>query len=223
MINFRKLACVLFPERCPYCRRVIEYNEIACPKCLKNLDKKQHPIIRGVFGFRVVSSFPYSGRVRHMILYIKYQEITQYLPQIAVIMAKDIRNQYDGIRFDYLTFVPMHWWDLDNRGFNQSEELAKELSKLLEIPYMATLKKTKRTKKQHKLKYAQRKTNLNGSIQLIDKELVKGKSILLIDDIVTSGFTLGACCKVLNRAKPEMICCATIANASFHPAENGVI
>ena len=217
------LACILFPERCPYCGTVIDIGEIACKSCMKKLDKLQHPILSGASGFRVVSSFTYGGRVRRMILKIKYYERVQFLSQVAQIMAKDIREVYDGIRFDCITFVPMHKKDQRKREFNQSQLLAEHLAELLKIPCETLLIKNKLTKKQHTLKYQQRKNNLNGSFQIVDKELVKGKTILLIDDIVTSGITLGTCCKVLNRAKPQMICCAAIADANHHPAKSAII
>ena len=112
---------------------------------------------------------------------------------------------------------------LKKRGYNQSQLLSKALSSLLDIPYQDTLRKIKRTKKQHRLKYAERKTNLTGAFEVIDKELIKDKRILLIDDIVTSGYTLGNCAKKLSSAKPELICCATIASAQGKYPQSTVI
>ncbi len=211
---FYKIYCLVYPERCPYCGEIIKSEHIACDSCTEKLDELQKPIYRGAYGYRCVSSFVYGGLVRRMILRIKYYERIQYLPQIAVILAKDIRAAYGDIQFDYLSAVPMHKKDLKTRGYNQAKLLAIELSKQLGIPYADTLQKVKHTKKQQRLKYQQRKKNLVGAFALIDKEAVKGKRILMIDDIITTGITLGTCCKVLNRAKPELICCATIANAN---------
>ena len=120
---------------------------------MKKLDKLQHPILSGASGFRVVSSFTYGGRVRRMILKIKYYERVQFLSQVAQIMAKDIREVYDGIRFDCITYVPMHKKDQRKREFNQSQLLAEHLAELLEIPCETLLIKNKLTKKQHTLKY----------------------------------------------------------------------
>ena len=137
--------------------------------------------------------------------------------------AKDIENAYCGDEFDFITAVPMHKKDLKKRGYNQSALLAKELGKRLDLPYRETIDKIKQTKKQHNLKYNERKTNLNGAFKVIDKDAVKGKRILIIDDIITSGYTLGNCCKVLSRAKPALICCATIASAQNKYPESTVI
>lgn len=219
----RTITAIFFSERCPYCDALVEPCEIACPACYDKLQRKHLAIKGGAMGFRCVSSFVYDGKVRRMVLRLKYHDRIQYIPQITDILAKDIIDTYGENAFDLITAVPMHPHDLKKRGYNQSQLLAKALGKSLGIPYHDTIRKIKRTKKQHKLKYRERKTNLNGAFELIDKELIKDKSILIIDDIVTSGFTLGKCCKVLSKGKPKLICCATIANAQHKYPESTVI
>ena len=223
MTFFRKLTALFYPERCPYCGALVEPCEIACAHCYDEIRRKHVPITGGARGLRCVSTFVYDGKVRRMILLLKYHDRTQYVPQVAVLMADDIRAAYGDNAFDIITFVPMHKKDFHKRQYNQSQLLAKELSSLLEIPCRETLMKVKKTKKQHQLKYAERKTNLNGAFALIDKESVKGQRILIIDDIVTSGYTLGNCGKTLNRGKPSLICCATIASARNKYPEETVI
>lgn len=219
----RKLTALFYPERCPYCSALIEATQIACEKCYDEIRRKHIPIPSGARGFRCISTFAYDGRVRRMILRLKFHDRTQYIPQIAELLTKDIENAYKGEGFDFITAVPMHRIDLKKRGYNQSALLAKELGKRLDLPYRETIDKIKRTKKQHHLKYKERKTNLNGAFKVIDKDAVKGKRILIIDDIITSGYTLGNCCRVLSRAKPELICCATIASAQNKYPESTVI
>lgn len=216
----RKLTALFYPERCPYCGKVIEACEIACPKCYEKIRRKHVPIPGGARGFRCISSFVYDGKVRRMILRMKFNDRIQYIPQVARILEEDITKAYGENAFDLITAVPMYRDDKKDRGYNQSALLAKELGKLLDCPYRDTLLKIKKTKKQHLLKYKERRTNLNGAFKVIDKDTIKGKRILIVDDIITSGYTLGCCCKVLSRAKPETICCATIANAQHkYPAE----
>lgn len=220
---FRQLTALFYPERCPYCSALIEPCEIACERCYQEIRRKHVPITGGARGYRCVSTFVYDGKVRRMILLLKYHERTQYVPQIAVLMADDIREVYGNNAFDIITCVPMHQSDYRKRQYNQSQLLAKELSRLLNIPYRDTLLKIKKTKKQHQLKFADRKTNLDGAFQLIDKESIKNQRVLLIDDIITSGYTLGNCCKTLNRGKPQTVCCATIASARNKYPESTVI
>lgn len=210
---FYKLLTFVFSERCPYCNKLIEAKEIACPECFERLRQKHAPISGGAGGFRCLSSFVYGGRVRSMIIKIKFRDRVQYIPQAAVIMADDIRSQLPVGEIDLITCVPMHEKDFKNRGYNQSQLLAQELGKLLSVPYFDALEKVKRTKKQHRLSYAKRKTNLRGAFRVADSEFIKGKNILIIDDIVTSGYTLFECCKTLSKAEPGSVCCATIARA----------
>ena len=220
---YRHFISVFYPERCPFCNDLIEAKDVACEKCLRQLSENRRPIIRGAGGFRCVSSFPYEGNVRRMLIRIKFYERIQHIRQSAVFLADDVRTCYEGIDFDCITAVPMHPKDQKARGFNQCELLAQELSKLLGTPFQPTLEKIKRTRKQHHLKFRERRKNLAGAFRIIDKDSIKGKRILIVDDIVTTGNTLGACCKMLARAKPELICCATIANASLPESKKPMI
>ncbi len=219
----RKLTALFYPERCPYCSALVEATQIACAGCYDEIRRKHIPIPAGARGFRCISTFAYDGRVRRMILRLKYHDRTQYIPQIAELLIKDIENAYSDMDFDFITAVPMYKKDLHKRVYNQSALLAKELGRLLDLPYLETINKIKKTKKQHHLNYKERKTNLKGAFKVIDKDLVKGKKILIIDDIITSGYTLGECCKVLAKSKPELICCATIASAQNKYPESTVI
>lgn len=217
------LKNLIFSERCPYCGCLIEPERIACDSCLEIIREKHAAIKGGAEGYRCVSTFAYGGKVRRMILRVKYRNRTQYIPQVAKIMAADIQEAYDCGEFDAITFVPMHKKDLGERGYNQSELLAQALAKELDLPCLDTLEKIKRTPKQHNLTFKQRKKNLTGAFKVRDKEAVKGKNLLIVDDIVTSGSTLAFCCKALNRAEPGILCCATIAAASDRYDKDTVI
>ena len=218
-----KLISFFYPERCPYCSTRIEAEAIACPTCMERIIEKQRPIQRGAYGYRCVSSFFYDGAVRRMLIRVKFRERTQHIRQAAAILHQDIAACYRDIPFDLITYVPMHVKDKKQRGYNQCELLAKELGKLSGLPVIPTLEKTKRTKKQHHLSYAERRTNLRGAFRLIDKDALRDKSILIVDDIITSGCTLGVCAKELNKAHPRMICCATIATAGSRMDTSAVI
>ncbi len=208
-----RLGVLFFPERCPYCGKLVEPEELACEKCLVAVRKKHLAIQSGAGGFRCLSSFVYDGKIRKIILRIKYYERTQFIAQLAAFLAEDIRAVYGGDSFDLITGVPMYPNDQLEREYNQSELLAMRLSELLSMPHCTILKKVKKTKKQHSLNYADRKTNLSGAFRLCEDADIRGKRILLVDDIVTSGNTLDYCCRALKRGKPSLICCATLATA----------
>lgn len=197
------------PEHCPFCTTVIEHDELCCKSCLKSTPA--NGILQGVTGgYRCTSVHLYKGKLKRGMLRFKFKRKTQYSEQLAFFLYQNIERNYPDMVFDYITYVPMHEKSQRKRGFNQCELLAKDLSKLMQIPCRTSLAKTKNTTPQHKLSRKKRRTNLKGAFKVIDKKAVCGKSILIIDDIVTTGSTLGECAKTLQKCKPAHICCATV-------------
>lgn len=207
------VTSVLFSNRCPYCYRIIEKDELCCQKCEKALPK--HGVCQGVTGgYRSTAPLIYRGKYRRALLNFKFKNRQHYSKAFAKLMAKDIKRSYPDMIFDYITFVPMHKKPLKKRGFNQSELLANELSRELNIPCITTLEKTKNTKPQHTLRGVKRLNNLKGAFKAIDKKGLSNRSVLLIDDVITTGTTLGECCKTLTKAKPSNICCAALLSTA---------
>ena len=197
------------PKRCPFCTKAIENDQLCCNDCIKTVPT--HGIMQGVAGgYKCASVHLYKGAFKYGVLSFKFKRRTQYSKQLAYFLYKSIENNYSDMVFDYITYVPMHEKSLRKRGFNQCELLAKDLSELLKTPCCETLIKIKETTPQHNLSSRKRRTNLKGAFKVIDKKMVQGKSILIIDDIVTTGSTLGECAKMLQRCKPTHICCATV-------------
>lgn len=211
---FRKLTSQFYPDKCPFCSSLIDDDKCCCDNCKKHLP--QYNLYQGVKGgYRCVSPLPYKGKYKRAVHRFKFGAKVRFSSRFATLMAKSISQQFEDMIFDYITYVPMHKKALKKRGYNQSELLAKELSKIMGIPYVNTLNKIKETKPQHHLTAKNRKTNLKGAFEVSDKDFVKNKSILIIDDIITTGYTLGECCKTLQKAKPLSICCATFLATGY--------
>ncbi len=206
-----KVKNTFYPERCPYCTRVIPLGELCCDECAKQFtDITYHTYAKG--GYLTVSAVPYTGIFAQGI--IRFKKEHQYAYQLARIMAEAIINEYRNETFDLITYVPLHPKKHEERGYNQSELLAQELSQLLSIPVEATLKKTRNNQPQHSLKNAsEREKNVKGAYRLTSKTSAKGKNILLIDDIITTGNTLGECARVLCCGNAQNVLCATFAIA----------
>lgn len=207
------LSCFLFPERCPFCRSLVKEGEPACDKC-----KKDFPINGYTYGvgggYRCCSPLLYDGKYKRAVLRYKFRDKRQYSMKFAQLMFDQIMKSYPDFIFDCITYVPMYEEDQKERGFNQCELLANDLSKLMKIPCKTLLKKHKKTNHQHNLKtYFERKKNLKGAFSVISKEEINGKSILLIDDIVTTGSTLAECIKTLNKGNPSYIATASVLSA----------
>lgn len=206
----RKLISVLFPERCPYCREVVKPCEIACEECKEILPS--HVYTKNIVGgFKVLSAVPYRDSFSAAILKVKFGKKKQYAYQLANLMTEKLKAEGENINYDVITFVPLHPVTFKERGFNQSELLARCISETLNIPCEALLKKTKKNEPQHNLRADKREKNVKGVFRPTDKSLIKDKKILLIDDIVTTGFTLAECAKVLSEKGAEEVFCLTFA------------
>ena len=110
-----------------------------------------------------------------------------------------------------LTFVPMGTAQEQQRGYNQAELLAKELAKEWKLPCKRLLRKVKKTRTQHKLPAQERRENVKGAFRVCRK--IRGKRIVLCDDIVTTGATLEECAEMLYAAGAEKIVAVTVASA----------
>lgn len=208
-----KLINVFLPERCPFCTKVIPMGKLFCDECAEAFTGiTYHTYARG--GYLTVSAVPYIDKFAKGIKRFKFNKGQQYAYQLARLMADAIAREYKDEVFDCISFVPLHQKKLSERGYNQSELLADELSGLLGIPVERLLKKTRNNQPQHSLKKAsERETNVRGVYRLADKKATVNKSILLIDDIVTTGNTLGECARILTQGGAAKVLCATFAIA----------
>jgi ComF family protein len=110
--------------------------------------------------------------------------------------------------FDYLVPVPLHWTRLAKRGFNQSDEIAKVLARCSGKKLAHVVKRTKKTIFQAGLNPEQRHANVAQSFSLVNRDLTlyKGKHLVIVDDLLTTGATVRAVAHLLLQLKPASIC-----------------
>ncbi|MGN0460407.1 MAG: ComF family protein [Ruminococcus sp.] len=208
-----------FPARCPFCKRVIKIDEYCCSSCKEKLPSSYISCYaRG--RFRCVSSFPYDGIFSSAVKDFKFHNKPWWKTQLAMVMEGDIRDYYKDTYFDIITAVPLHKNRLKLRGYNQSRLLGEELSLLLNIPYVEVLEKHRDNKIQHTLKARDRIYNVKNAYRLIDRALVKNKTILIVDDIITTGCTLGECCRVIRNGGARYVVCCTFCKTLPHLKRN---
>ncbi len=116
---------------------------------------------------------------------------------LAVEMAEVMRREYGGIRFDCVMPVPQFKKDERKKGYNPAALLALALSSRTDIPYVAGLRKLFHTTPQKELRAIQRSGNLLGAFTVDEPRAADGKTVLLVDDTVTTGSTLDECAKML--------------------------
>ncbi len=205
----RRILAVFFPERCPYCNTVIEFGKPSCEDCHRGLFRD--PLKKAAIGgFPCVSAVPYIDPYAKGIKSLKFNNSTQFAPQLAEVMAKAIKIGYWNEEIDVITYIPLHPKRQRERGYNQSELLARELSYRLNLPLEALLVKIKHNPPQHE-KGTDRFENVKGVYKAVGSPRIEGKRILLIDDIITTGNTLGEGAKMLKLAGAEKLLCATFA------------
>lgn len=209
--KLHKTLCIFLPERCPYCDKIIDYDKLCCDEC-KNIFGTVTYKTYAKGGFPCVSATTYTDKFADAVKRFKFHNRRQYAFSLARKMAEAIAKEYQDVNFDYIAYVPMHRIKQQERGYNQSRLLAKELSFILGIPIVHALIKVRNNEPQHSTKSAaKRAENVKGAFKAVSKEIIKDKSILLIDDIITTGNTLGECARMLMKHESRNICCATFS------------
>jgi len=208
---------ILYPKICEGCKSLS--SNILCNNCKDNI------IYTPSYGCsicgRVVTSFKCDDCLNNQIYYKKCKTIVKYKDIIVTLVhmfkynkREDIgdyiikemidRFPYENVKFDYISNVPMHSIRHLLRNFDHSRYLAKGISKQKNIPYKTFIKKTKYIKSQTKFSHEDRFNNILNSFRLITKDNLKGKNILIIDDVITTGATLNEYAKILSKTQANI-------------------
>lgn len=161
----------------------------------------------GLTGFDTVYTFgSYEETLRGLIHLFKYQKVRPLAKPLGALIARAIPREHS---FDLIVPMPLHWKKRWTRGYNQSELLAKEVARRWGVPVKKIVRRVKATAPQAGLSNSKRRLNVRGAFAT--GESVKGLRILLIDDVLTTGATAGACAKVLKRAGASHVAVAAVA------------
>ena len=188
-------------SRCPVCKNKASSTFGCCEVCAKTIFK---PFISGdalVLG-------KYSGSLEQAIRALKYHHATRLANLFGQNLAKELKAR--NWQVDSTTAVPLNWRKRLTRGYNQSALVAKSLAKTLNKPYETLLTRTRVTQQQAKLPKGQRLSNVSGAFTA---KAVKGKRILLVDDVITTGATIGVCREALLKAGARQVFLLAIAKA----------
>jgi ComF family protein len=164
---------------------------------------------RGLAGFDAAISYgEYSGALRQLIHLFKYAKVSTLADEFGTLLSRALPREQ---RFDVLVPMPLHWMRRWHRGFNQSELLARALSRRTGIPVSNAMRRRRSTPPQAGLTNAERRTNVAGAFAVRSRKAVEGKHVLLIDDVLTTGATASACASVLKRAGAKRVSVLTLA------------
>lgn len=209
------LLDLLYPPRCVFCRKLLKKGERSvCEKCRDELPYTQNGGAQpGEFFTVCVAPLYYEGTVRESILRYKFKEATGYAKTYGEFVAGCIRDNLSG-RYDLISWVPLSRKRYKERGYDQAMLLALAAALELGDVAVSTLEKHRDVARQSSMGSAEkRKANISGVYNAADPELISGKRVLLIDDIVTTGSTLSECARVLLENGAKEVLCAAIARS----------
>jgi ComF family protein len=185
---------LLFPRKCALCDVLAD--EPICGVCLSDFRETTHPyrpnLDGGPLDF-VCSLYAYEGRAAQAVRRLKYSRATSLVGPLSRWMLEGYERH--GLAADAIVPIPIHWSRRCLRGFNQAELLSERLPAELLRPDL--LARVKATRPQVGLSREERLRNLAGAFRA--SPAVRGMSILLIDDVVTSGHTATECASELRR------------------------
>lgn len=170
-----------------------------CLKC------HQHPPVYDKLRYLCV----YDVNSKELIHNLKYNDKIEIASYIAGLWKVRFNNELQ--HYDYIIPVPMHFLKKLYRFYNQAEALALELSALTGIPIAQNLEKSTWTKPQSTLLGKERLNNLKGSFSIQCPSILEGKSVILVDDVHTTGTTLNTCTKLLKSAGVKNVMALCIA------------
>jgi ComF family protein len=221
------LLSLFFPDLCAGCGTPLFKNEtVICTNCIYNLpvtnfhkdpENKLSKQLWGRFAFRQASAFVYfrkGGRVQNIIHQLKYNKRPEAGFRVGELYAYTLLEAKNWEVPDLIVPVPLHRARLRIREYNQSQFIAEGMASVLSIPVdPAILIRAGNTETQTRKSRFSRYENLKGAFVCRHPELIIGKHILLVDDVVTTGATLEACSLALLEYAGVSVSIVTLAFA----------
>jgi len=232
------LMSIIFPRTCASCGETLPFNgkNNICNSCFDGFEKNKGLICKRCSAplkdggahcydckdgkniyFEVLKApYVYQDKIKKVIKKFKYSDRTFLAADFACSMSKLIIKEEWCKDIDIIIPVPLHFIKQFRRGYNQSFLLAKHIGRYLNKPVCKDiLFRKKNTKAQFGLGRQEREKNLENNFVLSDKyaDFIKGKKVLLVDDVATTCTTINQCSKILKKSKAKKVYAVTIARA----------
>lgn len=218
---------LIYPRNCVACgNSLFKHEDQVCNYCYSNLPKtnfhkqQRNPVDALFYGrtpLLIASSFylfQKKGSIQKILHAIKYKSNKELAVLVGKWYAEDLKTDPVISKADYIIPVPLHSKKFKMRGFNQSEEFAKGLSEGLKTSLnTSVLQRKEFTETQTKKSKYERWENVEDVFELITPETFKNKQVVLVDDVITTGATIEACCQLLQQIEGIKISVLSIAYA----------
>ena len=219
---------LLFPRICYGCgNHLIKDEYLICTECFVVIPrtnfhtKKDNPVAQAFWGrckIESAAAFSYfnkGSRIRKLIHSLKYNGVKEIGCELGKIYGLSLKSSdfLDGV--DFIIPVPLHKSKKRTRGFNQSEMIAAGISEVTGLPLITdAIERRFATSTQTKHSRTERWNNVEGVFALKNLDLLAGKHILLVDDVITTGATIESCVNEILKAKETKVSVAALAYAS---------
>ena len=228
---FHKLLKALFPDRCVLCGHIVHSGAICnacrdnislcrdmrvCKKCSRPLPDEQllcgNCLVTPRYFTACFSAAIYEKELRHSIILYKFYNHPEYHRGYAKLILSHL-SSFDALpRFNVVIGAPLSATRKKERGYNQAELIAKELARLMRLPFCkGCVQKIRHTTAQSDLPYSKRLKNLRGAFRVEKTAEIYDKTILLVDDVLTTGATADEISKQLLKAGAKQVYVATVA------------
>ncbi len=207
----------VYPPVCILCGRLQENNRFVCENCWKALPSSLEGNLPFDIGSEQVSRgavvrYAFSPEVRELIHRLKYDRRTDLAKALGDELARQIAGHPAFRQVDALVPVPLHPARLRERGFNQSELIAHPLAEAMGVEVESEfLRRVRATKSQTNLSPEERRANVAGAFRVPRPQDVKGKALVLVDDVIVTGSTINACAEALIEAGARRVLAAALA------------
>lgn len=223
------LLSAIYPNKCIGCGEIIKEGKYLCNYCEKHIERNTPENLCLKCGFEkencvcgyniyrfdaLISVFKNEGIAQKAYYRYKFNKIQHYSDFFAKEMSDFVNLLYGDIKFDFICSVPSGRGLFGNLHYDHCGYIARAMSKILQIPYADdVLYCEKRRKRQHKSSIKERLVNVDGKYNF--SRNIEGASVLLIDDIRTTGATLDECSKMLLFAGAQSVYCVTALATNF--------
>ena len=212
----RFLSNLFFPPKCIFCRKVLGLNELdLCHSCRTHAPEFQKSKNKYSFLARWTAVWYYKENARRSLLRYKFYYHRSFAKAFGRFLAMKLQREgFDD--FDVMTWVPVAPLRRLRRGFDQVEELAYAVGRELHVDPVKTLVKIRNTPPQSGIRgAAKRRANVLGAYRVTDPALIRGKKILLLDDVITTGATASECARTLLTAGAKEVIFAAVCTAAY--------
>ena len=206
----------LFPARCPECGCYSDRQGQWCQTCLEKIIAcRRLPVPVPAYGVlpQVDALARYQGSIKRLIHRFKYHGDDISLSYLQTFLQQAMQT-LPVFSVDIVVPVPLYFVKEQQRGFNQTEKIFHPWAQTNGFLWQAVLVRKRPTLPQYELNRCQRQENMKDAFAVQDKGIIRGRDILLVDDIFTTGATMVSCAKILHEAGAKKIIGIVLASDS---------